>query len=113
VGSLTYTAGGLAVVFCWLLWGDFAWSMRDRAVPAVMQLLFKRFGASDMVTGLIFSSLPAALGMIISPIVSYKSDRLRTRWGRRIPFLIVPVPNSASNLATVWDPGHPASIGLW
>ncbi len=92
VGSLTYTAGGLAVVFCWLLWGDFAWSMRDRVVPPVMQLLFKKFGASDMVSGLIFSSLPAALGMIIGPIVSYKSDRLRTKWGRRIPFLIVPVP---------------------
>jgi MFS family permease len=92
VGSLTYTAGGLAVVFCWLLWGDLAWSIRDRAVPPVMQLLFKRFGASDMVTGLIFSSLPAALGLIVSPIVSYQSDRLRTRWGRRIPFLILPVP---------------------
>ena len=92
VGSLTYTTGGLAVLFCWLLWGDFAWGIRDRAVPPLMQLLFKKFGASDMVTALIFSSLPAALGMIIGPIVSYKSDRLRTPWGRRIPFLIVPVP---------------------
>jgi MFS family permease len=92
VGSLTYTAGGLAVVFCWLIWGDLAWAVRDRAVPPVMQLLFKKFGASDMVTGLIFSSLPAALGLFISPIVSYNSDRLRSRWGRRIPFLIGPVP---------------------
>ena len=45
-----------------------------------------------MVTGLIFSSLPAALGMIIGPVISFKSDRLRSRWGRRIPFLIAPVP---------------------
>ena len=92
VGTLTYTAGGLALVFCWLLWGDFAWALRDRAVPPVMQLLFKKFDASDLVIGLIFSSLPSALGIVIGPIVSYKSDRLRTRWGRRIPFLIVPVP---------------------
>ena len=92
MGSLTYTTAGLAVLFFWLLWGDFAWSMRDRAILPVMQLLFKKFGASDLVTALIFSSLPAALGMIIGPIVSYKSDRLRTRWGRRIPYLIVPIP---------------------
>jgi MFS family permease len=92
VGSLTYTAGGLATLFFWLLWGDFAWTMRDRAVPPVLQLLLNRFGASDMLTGLIMSSLPAALGLIIGPVVSYKSDRLRSRWGRRIPFLVVPIP---------------------
>jgi len=57
-----------------------------------MQLLFKKFGASDMMTALLFSTLPSAIGIIIGPIVSYKSDRLRSRWGRRIPFLIVPVP---------------------
>ena len=67
-------------------------AMRDRAVPPVMQLHFKKFGASDLVTGLIFSSLPAALGIVIGLIVSYKSDRLRTRWGRRNPFLINPMP---------------------
>ncbi|HEY8967093.1 MAG TPA: MFS transporter [Candidatus Methylacidiphilales bacterium] len=91
-GTLSYTRRGLVLLSLWLLLGDFAWSMRDRAVPPVMQLLFKRFGASDMVTGLVFSTLPAALGMIIGPIVAYRSDRLRTRWGRRIPFLIVPIP---------------------
>jgi MFS family permease len=129
VGSLTYTAGGLAVVFCWLLWGDFAWAMRDRAVPQVMQLLFKKFGASDMVTGLIFTSLPAALGIIVGPIVSYKSDRLRTRWGRRIPFLIVPVPFMVLSMVGLaycpwlgerlnhslgsWSPGFNWSVVIW
>ena len=28
VGTLTYTAAGLAVLFALLLWGDFAWSMK-------------------------------------------------------------------------------------
>ena len=32
VGTLTYAFGGLVILFSWLLWGDFAWSMRDRAV---------------------------------------------------------------------------------
>jgi len=92
VGTLSYTLAGLVVLFFWLLAGDFTWSMRDRAVPPVMQILFKRFGASDTLTGLLITSLPAALGIIIGPIVAYKSDRLRSPWGRRIPFLILPIP---------------------
>jgi len=92
VGTLTYTFGGLAALFCWLLWGDFAWSIRDRVVPLVMQVLFKKFGASDFLVGFLFASLPGALGLIVWPVVGYKSDRLRTRWGRRIPFLVATTP---------------------
>ncbi len=92
VGTLIYTTGGLVLLSVWLLGGDFALAVRDRAVPPVMQDLFKTFGASDFVTGLIFVSIPAALGLMISPVVAYNSDRFRSRWGRRIPFMIVPVP---------------------
>jgi len=92
VGTLTYTSGGLILLFCWLLWGDFAWSMRDRCVPSAVQLLFKRFGASDTLVGLLCSSLPGGIGLILGPIIGYKSDRLRSRWGRRIPFLAIPTP---------------------
>jgi MFS family permease len=92
VGTLTYSLGGLTALFCWLLWGDLAWSVRDRAIPGVMQLLFGRFGASDFTVGVLFASLPAALGVIIGPVVGYNSDRLRTRLGRRIPFLIGTTP---------------------
>ena len=92
VGTLAYTRAGLAVLFLWLLGGDFAWSMRDRAVPAVMQLLFNKYTGSDTVTGILFSSLPAALGLVLGPVVGYRSDRLRTRWGRRLPFLLGTVP---------------------
>ncbi len=82
--TLTYTTAGLVVVF-WLLWGDFAWSMRDRAIPPTVQLLLNKFGASDMIAGLLFGSLPPAIGLILGPIISYKIDRHRGRWGRRIP----------------------------
>jgi MFS family permease len=92
VGTLTYTTAGLAILFCWLLWGDFAWSMKDRAIPPIVQLLLKKFEASDMVAGLLFGSLPPAIGLILGPIISYKSDRHRGRWGRRIPFLFLPTP---------------------
>lgn len=31
-GTLTYTTFGLIALFFWLLWGDFTWAMKDRAV---------------------------------------------------------------------------------
>lgn len=92
VGTLTYTASGLTVLFFWLLWGDFAWSLKERAVPAVVQLLLKKFEASDLTAGLLIGSLPQAMAMIFSPIISYKSDNHRGKWGRRIPFLLIPTP---------------------
>ena len=92
VGTLTYTTSGLVVLFCWLLWGDFAWSMKDRAVPPIVQYLLKTFGASDMLAGLLCVSLPAIISLVLGPIISYKSDRHRGRWGRRIPFLLIPTP---------------------
>ena len=92
VGTLTYSFGGLAVLFGWLLCGDFALSVRERAMQGMMQLLLKRFGASDMISGLLIASLPAAIGLLIGPVVGYKSDRLRTGWGRRIPFLLLTTP---------------------
>jgi len=92
VGTLTYTTGGLALLFCWLLWGDFAWATRDRSVYPIVQILFKRFNASDAFIGFFLATLPGAIGLILGPLVGYRSDRLRSRWGRRIPFLIIPTP---------------------
>ncbi|MDD3155212.1 MAG: hypothetical protein PHS41_10120, partial [Victivallaceae bacterium] len=57
-GTLIYTTGTLAALFFWLLWGDFAWSMRDRAVSAVATLLVKGFGVSDFTYGLLIIAFP-------------------------------------------------------
>jgi MFS family permease len=66
--------------------------MNDRSAGAVVTLLLKRFHASDTLVGLLMGSLQAALVILIAPVVSYKSDRLNSRWGRRIPFILVPTP---------------------
>lgn len=92
VGTLVYTSSGLTVLFLWLLGGDFAWNLKERAVVPIAQLMLRMFGASDFLVGLVVGSIPAALGMIIGPIVSVKSDRYRGRLGRRIPFLLFPTP---------------------
>jgi MFS family permease len=99
VGTLTYTSGGLVALFCWLLWGDFAWSLKDRSVPVVLQLMLRKFEASDMLSGLLIGSLPAVISIILVPVICYKSDRHRGRWGRRIPYLLIPAPIAALAMA--------------
>jgi MFS family permease len=95
VGTLTYTAAGLAALSVWLFWGDFAWYMKERTVQQLVPLLLKQFHASDSVTGLLLVSIPAAIGLFLVPIFSYKSDRHRGKWGRRVPYLLIPTPIAA------------------
>ena len=44
---------------------------------------------------LLLSSLPAGMSAILSPIISYRSDRRRGRWGRRIPYILLATPMAA------------------
>ncbi len=92
VGTLVYTMSGLVLLFVWLLWGDFALSMRDRSVGPLTEKFLLRQGASNDLKQLLTLFLPTFIALLISPIVSYKSDRLRGPWGRRIPFLLFPTP---------------------
>jgi hypothetical protein len=92
VGTLAYSTAGLVVLFAWLLWGDFAWSMKDRTVGDVVTLLIHKFDASDTLLTLMLVIVPQVIIIVVQPIISYKSDRHRGRWGRRIPFLLAPTP---------------------
>ncbi len=94
-GTLTYTSAGLAALFFWLLFGDFAWSMRDRSVGPMAQWFLSSQNVPNIVFALLVSSLPAVVGVILGPIISYKSDRHRGKRGRRIPFLLVSTPVAA------------------
>lgn len=91
-GTLVYSATGMVVLFCWLLWGDFAWQIKERAAIPVAQLMLRQLEASDFIVGLLVGSIPAAIGFIITPVISVASDRHRGRRGRRIPYLLVPTP---------------------
>lgn len=100
-GTLTYTASGLAVLFCILLMGDFALQMRERSVGTPVQYMLKRLHASDTLIAIAFSFLPPLLSLLVVPIASVKSDRTRTRWGRRIPYLLIPAPLAALGMVLV------------
>ena len=95
VGTLSYTSGGIVILFLWLLWGDFAWSMRDRSVGPMASWYLDHIGVPKLLFGLLMSSFPALIGLILGPIISVKSDRHRGKWGRRIPFLLVTTPIAA------------------
>jgi MFS family permease len=101
VGSLTYTRGGLAALFGWLLWGDFAWSMKERAVGPVFQLLLTKCGASNTTMAVLLVVLPSAIGLFLQPIISFRSDRYRSNMGRRIPFMLIVTPIAAVAMAAI------------
>ena len=99
VGTLSYTFSGIVTLFSLLLLGDFANSIKGRSVFQLVQLMFKTYGASDFLNTLMIVSLPCVLGLILGPFVSVHSDRCRSRWGRRIPYLALTTPVAALAIA--------------
>ena len=91
-GTLTYTKVGLAMLFGWLLWGDFCFTLMEQVVPSILPLKLKALGAPNWLMGVILTTAPGILNMTICPWVSFKSDRFRSKWGRRIPFIILTMP---------------------
>jgi MFS family permease len=92
VGTLTYSGAGLLALFGWLLWGDFAWALRERAIFPMVQFMLKNLETSDFMVGILIGTFPSIIAAVLQPIISYRSDRHRGRWGRRIPYLLVTTP---------------------
>ena len=91
-GTLTYTRAGLAMLFVWLLWGDFCYTLMESVVPSVLPLKLKALGAPNWMMGMIMTTAPSVVAMGVGPWVSFKSDRYRSRWGRRLPFILTTMP---------------------
>jgi MFS family permease len=92
VGTITYTKAGLLAVFFYLLWGDFCFSLMETVMPSLLPPRLAQLGAPNWTVGLIMTTIPNLMTLIVNPIVSFRSDRFRSRWGRRIPFLAVASP---------------------
>lgn len=91
-GSLEYTKRGLLVMFMWLLWGDFCFTLMQSAEPSVMPFVLKGLGASNTIISLYITTITYTFNLTICPISSFMSDRYRSKWGRRIPFLVFATP---------------------
>jgi len=92
VGTLTYTTGALAMLFFWLLWGNFCFQLMESTVPSIMLLKFRALQIPNTVIGIVMGTIPGLFNMTLNPVISVKSDRCRSRWGRRIPFILFTLP---------------------
>jgi Na+/melibiose symporter-like transporter len=109
-GTLVYTKAGLISLFLWLLWGDFVFFLMEAVAPSIVPLRLEKLGASNATIGLMLTTIPYAMNMVMTPIVSFSSDRYRSRWGRRIPFLIWPTPFIVVFLLLL---GFSTDLGPW
>ena len=87
-----YTRLGLVALFFWLLWGDFCFTLMETVVPSIIPLRLNDMNAPNWLIGLIVSSIPYSLTFFMNPVISVSSDRCRSRWGRRIPYLAAATP---------------------
>jgi Na+/melibiose symporter-like transporter len=93
VGTLKYNKLQLCLLFGYLLMGGFTYCMLAYTlIPTLLPLTLDSFGASGAIIGLVVGSIPAGMNMVMNPILGTNSDRCRTRWGRRIPFLAFATP---------------------
>ena len=92
VGTLIYSKAGLITLFLFLLWGDFCFTLMETVVPSIMPLKLNAMGASNWALGLIVTTIPNLMNTAINPFISFRSDRFRSKWGRRIPFLAGATP---------------------
>ncbi len=66
------------------------WNFHDAQTPATLAM----YTTSAALIGLIMG-LDNLLGIFIQPLMGHLSDRTRSRWGRRTPYLVIGVPVAA------------------
>lgn len=111
IGNLVYTTRGLIALFAWLLWFDFCFTLMESVLGPIIQLrLLNELGMDANSYKFVLSTIPAVLNFILNPIVSIKSDRYRSRFGRRIPFLLIGAPPVCACLALI---GFGNEIAAW
>jgi maltose/moltooligosaccharide transporter len=110
VGTLAYTKAGLITVFLFLLWGDFCFTLMEIVVPSILPLKFNAIGAPNWALGLVMATIPNMMTALINPVISVRSDRFRSKWGRRIPFLAGATPFLVFFLVLL---GYATPIGRW
>jgi Na+/melibiose symporter-like transporter len=117
-GTLRYTPWGLAVLVGWLLVGELGIAVRERWAQPIGLVVLRNVGASDTSIALLLSTIPALISLLLVPAIGLRSDRSRSRWGRRRPYLMVSAPLAAiAMLCVAAAPnvaaGAHALLGAW
>lgn len=102
-GSLQYTKASLIMLFGWMVWGNICFNLFEgQGGPSmIMMYLQDNFHVSNLTINIVFGVIPMILGTIMTPIISFKSDRTRGRWGRRIPYILFTAPFLAGFAALI------------
>ncbi len=104
-GTLRYTPATLVVLFGWLLWGDFTLTFMESLPGLLVMQLKDHKEISNEAIVILLSTLATVCNIVLNPVISYSSDRHRSRWGRRRPFLMFATPFVALFLITIpWSP---------
>ena len=75
---------------------EISWNFYDSQVPVSLGKYISSIGVVGFLMG-----LDNLLGIITQPLLGRWSDNLRTRWGRRIPFILVGMPLAALFFALI------------
>lgn len=104
-GTLRYSYVGITMLFFWLVFGALCFSLMQLLSPQLLPIALKNLSGSSQLIGLLCVSIPGLINAIVTPIVSYRSDRTRTRWGRRIPYMLFATPPTVAFLLLIgWAP---------
>ena len=114
-GTLTYTPWQLVRLFAVLLLGGFSLMFIGIVQNGgLFTLSLNYFHANAVYISIVLGSIPAALNMIVCPIVSFRSDRNRSRIGRRKPYILISVPIIALAIAIIgWAPEAVVPLASW
>ena len=77
-------------------------NLQAAAPPAMAVILNLGLGMSPVLLGWI-GAIPRAFDAISDPIVGYLSDRTRTRWGRRRPYIFAGAIAAGVIFALLWQ----------
>jgi WD40 repeat protein len=93
-GTLQYTKLGLFSLFGWMIMANLCFGLFEGnggagSIPFYLQ---DNFHISNTMVSILFNFIPMIIGTFMTPIVSFWSDRTRTRMGRRIPYILFSAP---------------------
>ena len=91
--GLTYTVPQLWWSIFLILMGFFCYTLALAFVPSIMPLKLNALGANSKTIAFIMTTIGQVFNITICPMVSFQSDRFRSkRWGRRVPFILYTMP---------------------
>ncbi|MCL2647585.1 MAG: hypothetical protein FWD61_11360 [Phycisphaerales bacterium] len=87
VGTLAYTKFGLVSIFAWMLWGDLVFTLVEGVYPTAMPLQLERLHIPQGYIPILMGFLSQIVFIPMNPYLSFRSDRYRSKYGRRIPYI--------------------------